>query len=508
MAKKLGKIAFVFSFLILFSPFFVFADSLGETKNFFIDPSYDFQNREQITASLKKISQKGYFYIEDNWLQNLTETEKEKINQSLEDLASEFDNVIYPKLTSIYGEEWRPGIDLNYTITILFHKMKEKVAGYFKEDDEYYKLQSPGSNEREMLYLNANYLDKEIIKSFIAHEFTHLITFNQKNRLRQVEEEVWLNEARAEIAISLLGYDDLYQESNLQQRVKQFINSPSDSLTEWQNQRADYGVVNVFSQYLIDHYGIEILTNSLKSSKVGIASINEALKNRGFSQDFSQIFRDWSIAVYLQNCAFGERYCYKNENLKNLKVSPSLIYLPLTQKAEFSLDYSISQWAGNWYRIIGGEGKLKVNFSGDQRVNFKIPYILCKNSQQCQINSFILDKEQKGEIIFDDFGKKWTSLTLIPLIQDKISGFEGKEPNFSFSLSASITQKTSEDKLREELLVQIAFLKSEIAKLQAQLKNKKMGSTIFSCQRLENNLYYGMINNPEVRCLQEFLKSQ
>ena len=506
ISKTKLKIVLV-GIIFLVTPVFVLADSLGQTTKFFVDSTYDFQAREQVPTTLQNISKKGYFYLEDDWYKNLTEGEKEKINQSLEILSQEFDNVIYPKLTSIYGEEWRPGIDLNYTITILFHKMKEKAAGYFRSEDEYYKLQSPNSNEREMIYLNADYLDEEIIKSFIAHEFTHLITFNQKERLQQVEEEVWLNEARAELAPTLLGYDGQYQRSNLQQRVKYFIDSPSDSLTEWQSQTQDYGVVNVFIQYLVDHYGIEILTNSLKSSKVGIPSINEALENRGFSQDFSQIFRDWAIAVYLENCQFGEKYCYKNENLKNLKISPSLIYLPSTEKTEFSLNYSITQWSGNWYRIVGGEGKLNINFIGDKRVNFKIPYIICKDSLECQINSFVLDKEQKGQISFDNFGKKWTSLTLIPVIQDKISGFEGKEPNFSFSLSASISQKTSEEKLIEELLTQIQYLKNEIARVQAQIQ-AIIGTRPISCQRLENNLYYGMMGNPDVRCLQEFLKAQ
>lgn len=484
--------------ILLILPFFVSADTIGQQVKFNIDPSYDFSNREQISTTLKKVSQKGYFYLENDWYKNLTEGEREKIEPILESLTQEFDNVIYPKLNEIYGSEWKPGIDMNYTITILFHKMKEKVAGYFRTDDEYYKLQSPNSNEREMLYLNADYLDEEIIKSFIAHEFTHLITFNQKEKIHNVSEEIWLNEARAELAPTLLGYDDQYQGSNLQQRVKQFIESPSDSLTEWQNQKGDYGAVNLFVQYLVDHYGVEILTDSLQSSKVGIESINEFLKKKNFQKDFLQIFTDWTITVFLNNCQFGEYYCYKNENLKNLKISPSLIFLPSTEKTSVSLNYSIQQWAGNWYRVIGGEGDLKLVFDGTDQTQFKVSYILCQDSLNCKINFLNLNKEQKGEILISDFNKNYTSLTLIPSIQAKTS---------NFSLSISTEKKSEKEKLILELLAQIQELKNEIAKVQAQI-NEKMGSTLFSCQRLENNLYYGMRNNLEVRCLQQFLKSQ
>jgi hypothetical protein len=293
-----------------------------------------------------------------------------------------------------------------------------------------------------MVYLNANYLKSPIIKSYLAHEFTHLITFNQKERLRGVSEETWLNEARADYSPTLLGYDTEYQNSNLQQRVKQFISSPSDSLTEWRNQEKDYGVIRLFTQYLVDHYGIEILVDSLHSKKVGIPSINYALNKNGFEKDFSQIFTDWTIALFLNNCKFGENYCYKNKNLKNLRITPSLIFLPSTQRTEVSLNYSIKQWSGNWYRIMGGEGELKLEFDGEDQVQFKLPYVLCQDTQTCQVKWLELDSNQRGEISFEDFGKNYTSLTLIPSIQSKISDFDGREPFYNFRISASIEMKS------------------------------------------------------------------
>ncbi|RLC40242.1 MAG: hypothetical protein DRH33_00495 [Candidatus Nealsonbacteria bacterium] len=506
MLKRFGiKIVFISFLSIIFLPFFAFADSQGQVKTFFVDSSYDAKQREQISATLEKVSQNAYFYLEDEWYKNLTEEEKEKVDKNLITLSQEFDQKIYPQLTSTYGQEWKPGIDNDQRITILFHQMREDAAGYFKTEDEYPKVQSPRSNEREMVYLATDSLKDSLAPVYLAHEFTHLITFNQKERLRGVSEETWLNEARADYSPTLLGYDSEYQGSNLQQRVKQFLSSPSDSLTEWQNQRKDYGVVNLFIHYLVDHYGIKILVDSLKSSKVGIESINEALKENGYQEDFSQIFTNWTIAVFLNDCNFGEKYCYKTEALKNLKITPALIFLPSTQKTQVSLNYSIKQWSGNWYRIMGGEGELKLEFDGEDKVQFKLPYVLCRDTQKCQVDFLNLDKNQKGEISFENFGKDWSSLTLIPSIQSKISGFNGREPFYNFRISASIEMKSSQEKLIEELKTQIAALKAQIAQLQAKIAEilrKKV-----SCQRFENNLYYGM-KNEEVRCLQEFLKAQ
>jgi len=52
-------------------------------------------------------------------------------------------------------------------------------------------------------------------------------------------------------------------------------------------------------------------------------------------------------------------------------------------------------------------------------------------------------------------------------------------------------------------------LKAEILKVQTQINAILFGrgQTVL-CQKFENNLYYGLTNNSEVRCLQEFLKNQ
>ena len=499
------EIIFVSVLIILIFPLFAFADSEGQVKNFFVDSAYDSEGREQVPAFLEEISQNGYFYLENEWYQNLSQGEREVITQNLTILTQEFDQTIYPELTSAYGSEWKPGIDSDYRMTILFHQMKEGIAGYFKEGDEYPKLQDQTSNEREMIYLSAEYLKSPLIKSYLAHEFTHLITFNQKERLRGVSEEIWLNETRAEYAPTLLGYDDEYQGSNLQQRVKQFITSPSDSLTEWQNQKSDYSSINIFTQYLMDHYGIEILADSLQSSQIGIPSLNYALEKNNIEKDFSQIFTDWTIAIFLNDCQVEENYCYKNENLKNLKVSPSLIFLPSTQKTSVSLNYSVKQWSGNWYRIMGGEGDLKLEFDGEDQVEFRFPYVLCKDSQTCQVDFLDLDEKQTGQISFENFGEDYISLTLILSIQSKISGFNGRESSFSFSLSVSMEMKTEKEELIAQLKAQISELLTQIAEL--QVKIAAIFKEKISCDSLESNLYYGL-ESPEVSCLQEFLKAQ
>jgi len=506
------KKLFFIIIILLCLPIFVCAeDVLGDSVVFNIQSSYDTLKREQVQATLEKISITAYWYIDNNWLVGMDTVQYQEITDSLDSLSNEFDSRIYPILTQIFGDEWRPGIDDDLKITVLIHPMNENAGGYFNSADEFPKSQIPESNEREMIYFNAVYLNYSLAKNFLAHEFQHLISYNQKEKTYGINEDIWLNEARSEYVSTLLGYNDEFEGSDLERRLKSFIDKPYDSLTEWQNLSHDYGVASLFIHYVVDHYGLGIVTNSLKSPLVGIKSINYALSKAGFKKDFAEIFTDWTVAVLINDCNFSPTYCYIDENLKTLKLMPSINYLPSIGKSVLSVANTTKDWAGNWHKFIGGNhGNLKLEFIGSPSVSFKIPYLIQDSSGNLSMNFLVLDKQQSGTIYVPDFGSENVSLTIIPSAQNKISNFSGSETPISFFWSASTVeeedQQNQEQELINELLAQIDSLQKEIAKLQAQL-NAILG-TGAACERFDQNLYYGMTNNNQVECLQEFLKSQ
>jgi len=507
MAKRLIFISIIVLFFLVAAP--LKAATLGESQNFYIEPSYDLSQREQLSATLIKISPQIYWYIDSSWWNGLGVDKQSKVQESLNNLTEEFEYKIYPTLTSTFGQEWTPGIDHDTRITILIHPMKEDAGGYFNSGDEYPKAQSLKSNEREMIYLNSEFIDNSREKSLLAHEFTHLITFNQKERRYGVPEEIWLNEARAEYAPTLVGYDQNYAGSNLEARVKDFLDKPYDSLTEWKNKSYDYGVLDLFTQYLVDYYGVDILADSLKMQKTGIASLNAALSQKGFGDNFSQIFTNWTIAVLINDCSFGEKYCYPDSNLKNFRVVPLTNYLPSIGESTLSVTATTTDWAGNWHKFVGGRGDLKLEFTGVAGVNFKIPYVIQDITGKYSINFLVLDSNQKGAISIPEFGTKNISLTIIPSIQKKLTGFTDQEPFYTFSWSASTKQENDSSQQSqniETLLAQIDSLKKQIAILQAQLQ--AISNQGQNCQGFNEDLYFGLTNDNRVKCLQEFLASQ
>lgn len=533
MIKKHKKYI-LFTLFLLLVPGFTQALSVGDKQNFFVDPAFDSQDRGMMGMVLQRIGSKALFYIEDNFWHGLDSKEENTAQTALIGLDQKFGDVLF-RLTSFYGLEPRPGIDDEDRVYVALHSMKEEAGGYFRPQDQ---KRFGGSNEKDIIYLNTNHLGDDIAASYLVHEFTHLITYNQKNRLRDVSEERWLNELRAEYAPTLVGFDDDFEGSNLQQRKEYFLNFPTDSLTEWNNEKSDYGVINIFAQYLVEKYGLRILTGSLKSEKVGIESLEEALEKAGHDVSFSRVFLDFLVTVYANDCDIGEEYCFKNENLKDIKVTPQVNLLPVEGSSSLGVSQRVKNWAGNWYKFTGGKkGALRIQFIGNPDNEFLVAYLVRDFTGKYSLNFLELEEDQRGKILVPGLGTDVSSVTLIPVAVTKRSGFTSDEEEVPFFFEA--TTITEEEELekeengeetndyiqrpisemsRGEVLSKIEELEALLSKLREHLAglDEEEGEDVagaekveleISCEAVESDLRVGM-ESEEVTCLQEFLKSQ
>lgn len=498
MSKK--KLLLTILFFFFFSAGCASAETIGQARKFFIEPGYDSEKRTELTAVLINITPQFYVYADEKWWAS---AQKDDVNRRINELGNIFNSEIYPKLTGLFGTEWNPGIDKDQRMTLLLHPMWQEAGGYFRSNDEYPKIQITNSNEREMIYINSENIQSPMLKSFLAHEFVHLISFNQKENKNDISEDVWLNEARAEYAPTFLGYNDIYPGSYLEKRVQYFVEKPSGSLVDWQNTKFDYARANLFAHYLVDYYGINILTDSLKSNFAGIDSINYALVKNGFKQNLAQIFSDWTVAVLVNDCTYGAKYCYVNASLKKLNILPQVNYLPVSGESTLTFAENTKYWSGNWYKIIGGSGgKLKFNFVGEPSSPFKVYYIVKTRAGSYSVNALKLTSLQKGEVAIPDFGGNISSLYIITHLEDNKNIKDEYTHSFSWSASMAKASSGNEEEINR-LLAIIEELKQKIADL---LAGKQAPLPQVSCQ-ITSNLSQGM-KNDQVKCLQEFLKSQ
>jgi hypothetical protein len=499
---KRTKNIYFFLLVALFMPLFAYGLSGEERADFFVEKSFDSKQRSKIEGRLELITNYIYFYVDNTWWEGLSEEEKRENQRSIYNLGNEFEHVIYPQIKRYFGEFPKNSIvGEEERINVLFHPMEANSGGYFRSGDQYSIYQYPRSNEANILYLNAKEVQSPRLPGYLAHEYMHLITFNEKNRKRRVSEEIWLNELRAEAIITILGYDDDYEKSNLKGRVETFLRDPDISLTEWTEQIADYGVINLFAQYILDYYGKEILADSLKTDKVGITSIDYALRENGFKENFNDVFTNWTIAVYLNDCTYGDYYCYKNKNLQNVRISPATVFIPVKDSDPLSISYQTKNWAGNWYRIVGGSGTLELKFNTKE--NFIIPYILCKKTGECEV--FFLEEENKL-LVVEDFNSLYESVAVLPSLQEKRSGFNGPERTVSLTWEVEVKGEDSEENYLQEIRERLVALRKEIEKIYNLLGISVIRGETFS--KVERDLYYGMRASKDVENLQRFLRAQ
>jgi len=272
---------------------------------------------EQTTAVLKVIGKHCYIFLEEG---------KSLPVDTLERVRKNFDEVIYPTNTANFGFEWKPGIDGDDRITLLMFDIKDGydgtggfVGGYFYAVDSYLQEKLPAhvkSNEREMFYLDINPADpaSDRFLATIAHEFQHMIHFNQ-----DPHEYTWVNEACSQIAPYLCGYGHASQ-------VLSFMRAPDNSMTAWAKDQmlANYGQVYLWNYYIYSHIlkqtpeiRADFFKKLVASKKQGVAGYVEALQT--VSKSFTSTFDYFSIANYVNDKRIARGQYGYDKSLARLK---------------------------------------------------------------------------------------------------------------------------------------------------------------------------------------------
>lgn len=480
---------FLFGFIVSVS-----ATKAADTTFFLIDSTYDIQGRNSIAATNRATGLNAYYFVDDYFWNKINSQEQNTLTANITALATEFDNVIYPNMQQLYGKEWTPGIDGDSKIYILLTDIKNNATegsygGYFSTTNEYTKkmldeykqsqldilekekkadlaagknidsyaqkeseLNSIFTNEKELLYLNVNFADKPDIKSFLAHEFQHMINWHEKTKNSGINEEIWLNEALSEFAPSALGYDNTYKGGMLESSVSDFNRNPSDPLTEWENTNHDYSNVNIFMQFLIGRYGTSILKLINSAPKTGIAAINDAVQKIDPQASFSNVFSDWVVTNYFNGQTVqNKKFSYANPNLnnENLHVSATSSFMlysnNVAQSNTIKSEKNIKSWSGKWYQFISSpilsapNQTLKISLNTDTTDSFfQVPYVIENITGDLTLKYFNLQGNQNRNIYVDNFGTAVKSVVIMPINEGKDSLAENQEIPVKFSFAASL----------------------------------------------------------------------
>ncbi|MFZ1772087.1 MAG: hypothetical protein WAU00_22950 [Caldilinea sp.] len=323
--------------------------AVGDRASFWVHNS-DAKRNIEIEAELIYQTE-----VANVWVEAAHSFDAERIKRSID----RFSRVAYPALVRTFGSEANPGIDGDPRLHVLHTaQMGAGVAGYFYSADKYTTAVNPFSNEKEIFFINLNWLnrlgDYTVYETVLAHEFQHMIHWSQDRG-----EDLWLNEGLSEYAQEVAQYDP-----DLGFAVA-FLAEPDLSLTTWSadpNANAPhYGASYLFVAYLAQRFGDEFLSQLVAEQSNGAVGVAHALAAVGADVTFDNLFADWVVANWVDDPGVldaGGRYGYRRIDLSDARAAATIVSYPVVETAAEVSNY------GTDYLVLDGEGSFVFDFQG------------------------------------------------------------------------------------------------------------------------------------------------
>ena len=240
-------------------------------------------------------------------------------------LLYEFNENIYPALTTYYGftddrdgteglfaswgYDWYETAEPQRVMILVYNVVDENyldpeypfyVAGYFwPEMNDVYA-------DRNIIHVDsydwANSIGPDVdyphwIEQVVSHEYEHAIHYDH-----DPDEASWVDEGMADLAPFLAGY------GHTAGHLAYYLVYHRTPLTVWGDTLEDYGESYLFQLYLMENFGGPAFVTALVNEQAnGIEGIENQLAAFGYGASFDDIYRDWTVANYLDDISLVGR---------------------------------------------------------------------------------------------------------------------------------------------------------------------------------------------------------
>lgn len=308
--------------------------------------------------------------------------------EQVDKLRNEFDSNIYQKDTEFFGKPdvhdgsksplpGMVGLPADYycgsdKVIMLVDNIRDDnyydptypffVAGFYWQTLENYI-------DRNIITIDTNSWETRLESTFYGttiHELQHLIHADNDSA-----EESWINEGMSTFSEYLGGYghDD--------GSINFYLDHPENSLVNWDEHKitatgpetiADYGQVYLFTLYMNDKFGKEFIRELATNKSHGINSVNEVLKVRGISLDFTKLYQNFITAVAIDDNINGTNiYNFDSINLRDLVVDKIGTKRGITVNYEKALTYEksgVPAWGGDFKDLDFRDKIRNISFNG------------------------------------------------------------------------------------------------------------------------------------------------
>ena len=380
---------------------------VGDTKVFW---NWDFSVMPptwvQDPATCRAVGEHSYVFVaDDQWNVNMNQTDVDEVLFRLEDETLNSTEYGIVEMDTLYFGDIPDELDNDPKVIFFFSRLGSfngtVFDGYFSSYNQMTEAEAQAdgshSNECEMLYMSCDPVNPTATStlSVLSHELEHLIHWGY-----DTDEETWLDEGCAELAMVLYGHPD---------PIVDFPSNPNNNLIVWDQTFSDYVQTMLFFTYLSEQYGSDLIKEIVANTENSVTSINTVLANNGISETFTDIFNNWTIANFLDDTNFESGlYGYESLDLpdfgfhaysdlpinttKNINDCAAVYYrIPLnfneidievtSGDAENSILHLLTFEAGNIREIITDEGDLNMFFSQPETYTLSNLFLVAANQR-------------------------------------------------------------------------------------------------------------------------------
>ncbi len=267
------------------------------------DPSIA-ANYRSVPAHLRALGRRVQVYVDDRDLARVTP-------ETLRDIVSTFDTHVFPTAARLFGPS--ADVDGDGRFTVLLTGWLDRLAegrlpvdGFVRGSDFDRRIAAPFGNQTDMLYLSANLSSGPYLRTVLAHEYTHAVTFSRKVAdplaagQPAADEEGWLDEALAHLVEDVHAFS----RENLDYRVSAFLSAPERYrlvvidyyLAKLFRSHGNRGATYSFLRWCSDQFGPGLLAALVRSPRTGVENLETAT-----GRSFASLYREWSCALFLDS---------------------------------------------------------------------------------------------------------------------------------------------------------------------------------------------------------------
>lgn len=322
--------------------------SVGDTKSIYVDTDVNISTFEKKTATLRAAGDNCYVWVVDDYYTSGTASGS-KVNTAVAEKYADKFEAMYPYITHVFGDESEEII--NYTtkqtvdmatlsdtgtkVNIVVYDIgadyssssQSGVVGYFYSKDYYYSATARTdvigkSNVGKYFYIDSGYANSDFNTtiSTLAHEFQHMVNFNQKNVRHSFSPDTNYNEM-----LSMLCEDMMQEKLELEDyaspknRIQSFnAYYYMSGMREYRNDdyaSLSYSTAYAFGSWLARQYGGAALVKEISTNDYvdNTSLVNAVNKVNSTSKTFDDLFAEFVLAVTGVSSSYNETYTHNQD---------------------------------------------------------------------------------------------------------------------------------------------------------------------------------------------------